>query len=81
MLQLIHAAEQGDTNLVTLLLSAPGLDLNMRDNDPASGASALIWAAASNHVETCKTLLDSGLELNLELKCFGLGRVHIPPCF
>jgi hypothetical protein len=51
------AVEDGNSNVVTLLLQAGKVDLNARDND---GWTALMWAAFNGHKDTVEVLLSVG---------------------
>ena len=59
---LIHAAENGDTEAVRLMLDL-GFPPDMRASDEADGATALHAAAASGSPETVRLLLHSGADI------------------
>jgi len=56
---LITAVENGDTEVVQLLLDK-GADIETENYD---GSTALIWAAANGHTEVVKLLLDKGANI------------------
>ena len=56
-----RAAGHGDLYILSLLLKAENIDLEMRD---AKGRTALTSAARYGHLETVKLLLENGLDAN-----------------
>ncbi len=62
--QLIHYAEQGDTENVLKLLE-DGADINATD---AHGRTAVLAATYNNKTDTVKALIDKGADINLRDK-------------
>ncbi len=59
---LMTASEQGDEELVRLLLEAPGIDLNRRSQSNLQ--TALEFAASYGHYRICAALLDAGADVS-----------------
>lgn len=69
---LMHAAYQGDLELVQHLTSQPNCDINVLS---AEGHSALIFAVVRNHPAVVETLLANGANPNLVTQIKAFGRV------
>ena len=51
----------GRPNVVSLMLSYPGIDINVRDGD---GSSPLYWAVGSNNIDCVKLISNAGARIN-----------------
>lgn len=66
---LMSAAEEGDEELVQLLIEVPGIDLNHEFGQ--LGLNALKLAAEHGHYRICVALLDAGAKSSQGIKRFG----------
>jgi len=61
---LIYAAAKGNRYMVSILLSAPSIDVNIQSN---TGQTALIWAATKGYTEIVRALLSApSIDVNIQ---------------